>query len=248
MPSRVLGREGMIWFLGTVEDRNDPLKLGRVQVRIKDIYSANKSLVPTNELPWATIVMPAFSPSFNKVGITSTGLMVGATVLGFFFDSNDSNHPFVLGTFFGIPDNNFTKHEVPEVAREINNINKTYDTYEPSSAYGARYPFNKVMRTESGHVIEIDDTPGKERIHVYHKSGTYREINNEGRLVEKITGNHFEIVLGDQTIHVHGNAKIVVDKNVDLEVGGNFKADVAGTYDVTSGGNMSFNAPRIDLN
>jgi Gp5 N-terminal OB domain len=248
MSSRFLGREGMVWFLGVVEDRDDPLKLGRVRVRVKDIYSSNKALVPTNELPWATVIMPAYSPSFNKVGISPTGLIVGSTVVGFFFDSNDSNHPFVLGTFFGIPDNNISKHEVPEVAREINNVQKDYDSYEPSSAYGTRYPFNRVTRTESGHIIEVDDTPGRERIHVFHKSGTYREINNEGRLVEKIVGDHFEIVLGDQTVHIKGNVKLVVDGNVNMEVGGDFSASVSGTYDVTSGGNMSFKAPRIDLN
>ena len=248
MSSRYLGREGMIWFLGIVEDRDDPLKLGRVRVRIKDIYSASTSLVPTSELPWATVIMPAYSPSYNKVGISPTGLMVGATVVGFFFDSNDSNHPFVFGTFFGIPDNNATKHEVPEVARGVNNVQKSLDEYEPESAFNARYPFNRVIRTESGHIIELDDTPGKERLHIYHKSGTYREINNEGRLVEKIVGDHFEIVLGDQTVHVKGNVKIVVDNNVDMEVGGNFKLNISGTCDIQSGGNMSLTAPRIDLN
>ena len=38
------------------------------------------------------------------------------------------------------------------------------------------YPHNHVTETESGHVIEVDDTKGKERIHVFHKSGTFIEI------------------------------------------------------------------------
>ena len=35
------------------------------------------------------------------------------------------------------------------------------------------YPKNHVYETESGHIKEFDDTEGAERIHEYHKSGTF---------------------------------------------------------------------------
>jgi hypothetical protein len=118
------------------------------------------------------------------------------------------------------------------VAREVNNISKTYDSMEPQSAYRARYPFNKVLRTEGGHVVEIDDTPGSERIHIFHKSGTYSEIDNTGRKVDKVVGDSFEITLGNKTVHINGNVNILVE----------------GTYTLESKGNMTLKAPRIDLN
>lgn len=232
MTTQKLGQEGLIWFIGKVEDRNDPLKLGRVKVRIYDFHTPNKSLMPTDQLPWALIMVPPTNPSHNKVGISPTGLTVDSTVIGFFIDGKDANQPVIMGTIHGIPENNAQKHDVSEVAREINNISKSYDSREPESAYGTIYPFNKTLRTESGHVIEIDDTPGHERIHVYHKSGTYTEINKDGRKVEKVVDNHFEIVLKNQTVHIIGNVDILVD----------------GTYTVESKGNMKFVAPRIDLN
>jgi len=240
MTTKSLGQEGLFWFIGVVEDREDPKKLGRVKARIYDIHTPNKALMPTAELPWATIMMPPYYPSHDKVGLSPNGLTVGSTVLGFFMDGNDCNQPIIMGTIHGIPENNEQKHDVPEPAREINNISKDYDSMEPQSAYGARYPFNKVLRTEKGHVVEIDDTPGKERIHIFHNSGTYTEINSEGRKVEKTTGDHFEIVLGNQTIHILGNVNMKVDGNVDVKVDG--------TYTVESSGNMTLKAPKIDLN
>ena len=32
-----MGLDGFIWFVGVVENRNDPAELGRVQVRCQDI-------------------------------------------------------------------------------------------------------------------------------------------------------------------------------------------------------------------
>jgi len=240
MTTKSLGQEGLVWFIGKVENREDPLKLGRVKVRIYDFHTENKALMPTDELPWAIIMMPAISTSHDKVGISPTGLTVGATVIGFFMDGGDANQPVVMGTIHGIPENNVQKHDVPEVAREINNIQKTFDSFEPASAYASKYPYNKVLRTESGHVVEIDDTPGKERIHVFHKSGTYKEINQDGRQVDKVVDDHFEIIFGNQTVHIRGNQNIKVDGNVNIMVDG--------TYTCESKGNMTFIAPRIDLN
>lgn len=235
-----IGQEGLVWFFGVVESRNDPLKLGRVQVRVHSFYSPNKSLAPTEQLPWAIIMMPPTNPSHDKVGLSPNGLTVGSTVVGFFVDGTDANHPIIIGTVHGIPDNNLSKHDVPSPAREINDIKKQVDSMEPESAYQAKYPFNKVFRTEGGHVIEIDDTPGQERIHVFHKSGTYKEINKDGRQVDKIVDNHFEIIFKNQTVHIRGNQDVKIDGNVNILVDG--------TYTLESKGNMLIKAPRIDFN
>ena len=138
-------------------------------------------------------------------------------------DGNDCNQPVVLGTMHGIPGNNITNHDMNEPSREINYIKKEYefDAREPASPYAAKYPYNKVLQTESGHFVELDDTPGQERLHVFHKSGTYTEIDKDGQKVDKVIGNHLEIVLGDQTVTIRGNVDIKVDGNYTLNVDGN---------------------------
>lgn len=46
------------------------------------------------------------------------------------------------------------------------------------TAYGTLYPYNTTYTTKSGHAIELDDTPGHERLHIWHRSGCYEEISN----------------------------------------------------------------------
>jgi len=49
---------------------------------------------------------------------------------------------------------------------------------QPPSDYDTLWPHNTVHTTKSGHAIELDDTPGHERIHWWHRSGSYEEVSN----------------------------------------------------------------------
>jgi hypothetical protein len=97
-----------------------------------------------------------------------------------------------------------------------------------------------VYQSESGHVIELDDTPNKERIHVFHRSGTYTEINQEGRRVNKIVGDDIEVILKDKTVYIQGNAKVEIKGNVDVTVDGNYNLNVTG--------DIKINGKTINLN
>lgn len=204
----------LMWFFGVVEDREDPKKLGRVRVRAYNFHTDNKSDLPTKNLPWATIINSPLSAGINEVGFSPTGLMVGSTVFGFFADGTEKQMPMVLGTIAGIP--TADTHEVSQLARGINNVKKAPLYPEPDAKYASKYPYNKTMTTESGHVIEIDDTPGKERIHVMHKSGTYIEIDNEGTRVDKTVGDHYSIIVGGENVRILGDLEVEVAENVDI--------------------------------
>ena len=219
MSAKLLGSEGFRWFIAVVEDRDDPLKLGRVRVRIQNVHSDKKSYAPTNTLPWAPIMGPTTSASLEGIGISPTGIKLGTTVIGFFLDGNDSNFPIILGTLYGYSGTNQTNDLTPE-AREINTINKIQEGNEPAPAYRSKYPFNKTIKTESGHLIEVDDTPDFERIHVYHKSGTYYEINQDGRLVVKTVDDEYTVNLKDKQLYVKGNVNIEVKGSYTLNVDG----------------------------
>ncbi len=210
MTTKFLGQEGFSWFIGVVEDRDDPEKRGRVRVRVYNLHDQSKTAVPTNTLPWATVILPPISASLNQVGISATGLMVGSTVLGFFLDGHESNIPVIFGSIPGIGD-------IPQLAADQPLINKNQTGPEPSSAFAGKHPFNKVVRTESGHVFEVDDTPNSQRIHNYHRSGTYEEINVDGRRVNKIVDDDFEIVVKNKTVYVQGNVKIEARGNITVE-------------------------------
>lgn len=92
-----LGLNGFVWWVGVVEDRGDPLHLGRCRIRIFGWHTDNKQLIPTGDLPWAQPVLP---PNNSKTFTTPTE---GDWVVGFFFDGPAGQVPVYFGVLPGIP-------------------------------------------------------------------------------------------------------------------------------------------------
>lgn len=121
---------------------------------------------------------------------------------------------------------------------------------EPPSAYKAEYPYNKVTETESGHVIEIDDTPGAERIHVFHKAGTYIEIDRDGNTVFRRKGSDYQIidkngyvsVAGHLNLSVAGSVNLFAGNNANVEIIGDAKLKVHNDFVLEAGGNINISA------
>lgn len=212
MTTRQLGQEGFRWFIGIVEDINDPRKLGRAKVRVINEDDG----FATGDLNWAHVMMPTTSACVDGVG-DSPNLSVGTRVVGFYMDGEEKQQPMILGSFPTIPSNDDNRHSLSWLHRGKNTVNKNTIGPEPSSPYAAQYPFNRTITTRAGHIIELDDTPQNERVHIYHKSGTYIEINTDGRLVIKSEADSFDIVGGNKNIYVSGvtNIKSAGDITID---------------------------------
>jgi len=93
-----MGKNGFVWWQGVVEDIYDPLKLGRVRVRVLGWHTDDKAQIPTTDLPWAHVIMPVTSASVSGKGWSPTGLLQGAWVVGFFRDGMNAQEPVVFGT------------------------------------------------------------------------------------------------------------------------------------------------------
>ncbi len=104
---------------------------------------------------------------------------------------------------------------------------------QPESAYRGAYPYNKVTQTESGHIIEIDDTPGSERLHVYHKSGTFIEIDGNGSVIKRTKGSSYEIIDRNGKIAISGRADISVNGACNIYVGNDANIEVEGDVNLT---------------
>ena len=107
--------------------------------------------------------------------------------------------------------------------------------------YNAQYPFNKVTQTESGHVQEWDDTPGSERIHTYHKSGTFSEIDANGTQVNRIVGDGFQVMERNGFIYVQGAYCVTVDGAMNLRTDNVFNLEVSGAANINIYNNANIN-------
>lgn len=111
---------------------------------------------------------------------------------------------------------------------------QTWD--EPEPAYGGHYPYNQVIETEAGHVIEIDSTPNAERIQVFHKKGTYIEIDVNGSMVRKTVGENYEIMDRNNFVYVKGAHNLTVEGKTSILVRDNATIEVEGDLSVTGHG------------
>ena len=255
-----------VQFYGVVEDRNDPLHVGRVRVRCYGWHTSNKTELPTSSLPWAQVMTSVNNAAMSGIGISATGLVEGTTVVGFFMDGRNAQRPLILGSMPGISsaasgqnDQGFSDPngtypletgypDTPKLAYDrstddpITEAKSTVETVptvdgewtQPDQRGGAesRYPYNHVWQFEGGHAFEVDNTPGAERIHVYHKMGTFVEIQPDGTRVTKIVGDDYEIVVAGKNVTIKGPRHIPIAATASKLITGNYDLKVEGVHTI----------------
>ena len=284
MNNYFMGQDGFTWFIGVVEDRQDPKKAGRVRVRCLGYHSVKTEDIPTEDLPWASIMMPVTSGGNSGIGTSSHFLIEGTWVVGFFRDPA-KQEPVIMGALPGmntvettdftiaassevggkskgggfkdpkgvyptelyldIADTNLLAQEAFDThpSREKKDAKDSWSTASGSAEQpattqtSAKYPTNHVFETETGHYVEFDDTKGNERIHLYHKMGTFIEIDSAGNMIIKTVGNVTNIVAGNMDTYVKGNYSVSAGGNIDVYAGGNLTEKVDGNRKTTITGN-----------
>ena len=115
---------------------------------------------------------------------------------------------------------------------------------QPTGDYNATYPFNHVYESESGHIMEYDDTPGAERIHQFHRSGTHYEIDHNGTRTNYVKGDNYDIRLHDDYMYVKGKVVHTFDDEVMIRY--NDRADISAAWKLQlwSGGDLDIHSKR----
>jgi hypothetical protein len=156
-----IGHDNFVWWIGVVEDRVDPLFLGRCKVRIFGSHTDNLQEIPTSELPWATPVYPVNdSRSFSAP-------LEGDYVFGFFLDGSSSQAPAMLGVFPAIPQ------------KEPNEIQGV--------GFNARAKYTNSVIKESDAVLPVvyTDTPAMKPIRVGTSTAPAPANTKKGTGIEK---------------------------------------------------------------
>jgi len=95
------------WWVGQVEKKasDDKKNKGgyRFQVRIVGDHPESKQILPTDDLPWANVMMPVNVPFMpGNTGGASCGLDEGCWVVGFYLDE-DKQKPLIIGSIGQTP-------------------------------------------------------------------------------------------------------------------------------------------------
>jgi len=241
---------------GIVKNNEDLLQLGRVKVKVFGFHDNIK----TEDLPWSQVMMPANTPAISGQGhsvnlaqevlwkegeVLPDGVtvgdvkVVGSLVCGMFKDEEQQEF-MVMGSLPTKTDGAFDNNGR---VRSINpNADEPTGTYEPTSAFKPVYPYNNVYETGSGHVKEYDDTPSAERIMERHMSGTQYEIQPDGSKIERIVRDNYQLVVGQDTLEVYGDVRVIVSGHADVAVAGNLTASVTGNIAADSTGDITLKA------
>ena len=245
----------------------DDSQTGRVLVR--EILGHSNQVNSEDLLP-AYVMMPNTSAGVSGIGLSPTGLLKGSRVMCMQLSNQPS--AYILGVLNYAPEDN---HSVSSYARgqgepelKTRNRVKKSDGFniEPASEYKARYPYNNTMTTRSGHILEFDDTPGSERVQVYHKSGSYLEILPDGTIVTKSVKDYVQLAAGNMTIFNAGSkgfdqnieitcnqGRIVITAQSDIDIFANegnvgIYANNGSVQVTTKKGVVNIEAPLIGLN
>lgn len=309
-----LGLDGFIWWVGVVENRQDPLGLGRCQVRVFGFHDKDLAAIPSEDLPWAQPVHSLNNQTFSTP-------KEGDYVFGFFLDGSFAQQPIMMGIVPGSPvvqypptegftdqrtddllaesprkpasvelnvdGSGATIEEKEAAARNPENLDEPTNSRlarnegvddtvialrrknvikgvptadggswdEPFPAYNAKYPFNKVFETESGNVLELDDTPKAERIHLAHRTGTFQEVYPSGTKVEKVVKNNYQLILSDDHLYVVGkvnitigsDANIIVVGDVNLQCENDLNATISGNMNLVVSEDLAIKAKNVDI-
>jgi hypothetical protein len=135
---------------------------------------------------------------------------------------------------------------------------------EKASEFAAEYGKNVLVKSNTGHFIEMDDTEGAERINIQHKNGAFITIHQDKSIVirgqngiqlityannELFVGGNINItVIGNTNISTNGNTNIDTVGDVNWKVGGDFNLDVAGDTFMANRGDIKMTARQIRQN
>lgn len=213
-------------------------------VDLDNIAARFSSLIGAEALSRAANFRTLNSDNIDKLNKTSTGFVdpTGTYPREEYKDSVDTNK-LAQGDIKGTVVQQKDKERV--TASKLPGGN-SWD--QPKSTFKGQYPYNKVHQTESGHIVEFDDTPGAERIHIYHKSGTFIEIDSNGSVISRTKGSDYKIIDCNGYVSIQGKANVSVNGECNIFVGSDANIEVGGSAYINSKNDIEINASgRLQL-
>jgi hypothetical protein len=225
-----IGQDGFVWWIGVVEDINDPLMLGRCKVRCFGYHPAKTtSLVPTEDLPWALSIHPLNTPNLYA------SPKVGEWVFGFFLDSMSAQEPAILGYLPAIPQNASEYFGTsPSLVRNFARV-----TSANNSA-------NTVCWEIGNNIIEVvTQSSGEANGHILiqHKTGAKVNIDSDGKISIYTPTNDISVEAADGDINLNAkNINLTATESIAITSTLATSVVAGGLASITAGGAATITA------
>ena len=237
--------------------------------------------LPTNELPWFDVLFP--TTTSGNINSHDTHFIKNGSIVRISYMDEYEQFGIIEGILirqasqlpdfekgFCDPNKEFPKEDnlnkspfFPEGTGEIDEKiqakidgveTSTLGFSEPATKYAPKYTQNKVISSKH-HIIELDDTDGKERINIYHKSGSFIEIHPNGDIVEKVKSSKYKIILSDSNelvkgaynLEVTGDINIKTAANTTIDSGANCTIKCGADSLIDTGANCTIKSPNTIL-
>lgn len=191
-----------------VRDAADPEKRGRVRCFCPSVMGETDN--DTTWLGWADASYSFGGPAAADVGtlwVPEVGTPVWVE-----FQQGQPDFPVVVGaipTGEGTDDSSVPKLGLgTQTASDVGTAKTSDSITVPGSSCAPVYPHNRVLKTTSGHILEVDETSGAKRIRVQHPSGTFVEMTNPGDFVKQVVGSLLCWVGSHMKVRVIGDAML----------------------------------------
>ena len=223
-------------YKATVKDNNDPKKLGRVRCHCPSIMGEDS---PDRWLGWAMPKLYFSSAPSSEYGSLNVP-EVGATVW-VSFEQGNPEFPIYDG---GWPTGDRpSDSSIPALAKGESDGSEGEErevagvTVPASEAGSSTYPFNRMFRTKAGHIVEIDDTEGNQRIRLRHASGTFFEMRHDGSVTVQALKDF--LLWADQTVALVADT-LILGASTRVKLGDESATlGVARLTDTTTNGSVS---------
>jgi murein DD-endopeptidase MepM/ murein hydrolase activator NlpD len=131
------------WWIGVVENKNDPAYRGRVQVRILGIHTKETQRqhkkgvgIPMDDLPWAICCMPLTFGGIAESTVAPPAVQPGAWVLGISLDGDAYQKLMILGVISmcmsPVATHNGVDLGLAQGYQQVDNVIENTDTCEES--------------------------------------------------------------------------------------------------------------------
>ena len=217
-----IGQDGFVWWIGIVEDINDPLTLGRCKVRCFGYHPAKStSLVSTEDLPFALSIHPLNTPNLYA------SPKVGDWVFGFFLDSLSAQEPAILGYLPAIPQAAAEYFgTAPNLTRNFARVNT------------ANNSANTICWEIGNNIVEVvtqSSTEANGHILIQHKTGAKVNIDSDGKISIYTPTNDISIEATNGDINLNA-------KNINLTASESITTTSTLATTVVAGGLASITA------